>query len=72
MKIEAKWQELKDAGLITSRRTAGGTRRPKEDLLSEINFVSGQETWEPIKRPNKPGPRPKAVVAEAILGGTTA
>jgi hypothetical protein len=68
--IETKWQELKDSGFITSRRTAGGTRRPKEDLLSEINFVSGNETWEPIKRPNKPGPKPKAVVAQAVLGGT--
>jgi hypothetical protein len=38
--------------------------------LSEINFVSGNETWEPIKRPNKPGPKPKVVVAQAVLGGT--
>ena len=68
--IEAKWNELKKAKVITSKRTIDGTRRPKEDLLSEINFVSGNETWEPIKRPNKPGPKPKVVVAQAVLGGT--
>ena len=68
--IESKWQELKNAGVITSRRTVGGTRRPKEDLLSEIQFVSGNDTWEPIKKPNKPGPKPKPVVAEAVLPGT--
>ena len=56
--------------MIISKRTIDGTRRPKEDLLSEINYVLGYETWEPIKRPNKPGPRPKAVVAQAVLGGT--
>ena len=65
--IEAKWNELKKAKVITSKRTIDGTRRPKEDLLSEINFVSGNETWEPIKRPNKPGPKPKVVVAQAVL-----
>ena len=37
---------------------------------SEINFVSGSESWEPIKKPNRPGPKPKAVVAQAVLGGT--
>lgn len=68
--IESKWQELKNAGDITSSRTAGGTRRPKEDLLSEIQFIDGYESWEPIKRPNRPGPKPKTVVAQAVLGGT--
>ena len=69
--IEAKWNELKKAKIITSKRTVDGTRRPKEDLLSEINYVLGNETWEPIKRPNRPGPKPKTVVAQAVvLGGT--
>jgi len=68
--IEAKWNELKKAKLITSKRTVDGTRRPKEDLLSEIQFIDGYETWEPIKRPNRPGPKPKVVVAQAVSGGT--
>lgn len=65
--IEAKWNELKKAKVITSKRTADGTRRTKEDLLSEIQFY---ESWEPIKKPNRPGPKPKTVVAQAVLGGT--
>jgi hypothetical protein len=68
--IEAKWNELKKAKIITSKRTVDGTRRPKEDLLSEIQFIDGYETWEPIKRPNRPGPKPKVVVAQAVIGGT--
>jgi hypothetical protein len=68
--IEAKWNELKKAKIITSKRTVDGTRRPKEDLLSEIQFIDGYETWEPIKRPNRPGPKPKVVVAQAVVGGT--
>ena len=66
IQIEAKWKELKDTGVITSARTVDGTRRPKEDLLSEINFVSGNEAWKPITKPNKPGPKAKAVVATLI------
>ena len=66
IQIEAKWKELKDAGIIISARTADGTRRPKEDLLSEINFISGNEAWKPITKPNKPGPKAKAGVATLI------
>ena len=65
IQIEAKWKELQKAGVITSKRTGdSGTRRTKEDLLGEIQSF---ETWEPIKKPNKPGPQPKLKVAVATL-----
>ena len=65
-------ERIKESKKITSKRTIDGTRRPKEDLLSEIQFIDGYESWEPIKKPNKPGPKPKTVVAQAVLeGGTT-
>jgi len=64
--IEAKWQELKDSGLITSKRTFGGERRPIKQLLSEINSISGNESYKPITKPNKPGPKLKPVVAEEV------
>jgi len=64
--IEAKWQELKDSGLITSKRTSGGERKPTKQLLSEINSIGGYETYKPITKPNKPGPKLKPVVAEEV------
>lgn len=73
--IEEKWNELKDAGLIKTKRTKGGTRRPLQpdpdapknyNLLDEIRSISGYENWEYIKRPNKSGPKKKAAIAEAI------
>jgi hypothetical protein len=66
--IEDKWNELKDAKLIKTKRThggAGGTRKTKEELLSEIHGVSGNENWAFIPKPNKSGPQKKAVVAES-------
>lgn len=67
--IELKWQELKDAGLISTLRTRGGAsgdRKTKQELLNEIHSVSGNENWTYIPRPNKSGPKKKAVVAEAV------
>jgi len=64
--IEAKWQELKDGGFISSKRTTGGRRKTKEELLSEINGVNGYEQWAYISKPNKPGPKLKPTVAEEI------
>ena len=64
--IEAKWQELKDAKLIKAKRTFGGERRPINELLSDINSVSGNETYRPITKPNKPGPKLKPTIAEEI------
>ena len=64
--IELKWQELKDGGLISSKRTTGGRRKTKEELLSEINGISGYENWAFIPRPNKPGPKLKPTVAEEV------
>jgi len=73
--IEEKWNELKDAGLIKTKRTKGSVRRPLQpdpkvpknyNLLDEINSISGYEDFKPIPRPNKPGPKKKAAVAEAI------
>jgi hypothetical protein len=67
--IEEKWNELKTAKLIKSSRTLKDetkTRRTKEDLLAEINSVSGYEDFKPIPKPNRPGPKKKVAVAEAI------
>ena len=67
--IEEKWNELKTAKIIKSSRTLKDetkTRRTKEDLLAEINSISGYEDFKPIPRPNKPGPKKKAAIAEAI------
>ena len=73
--IEEKWNELKDAGLIKTKRTKGSTRRPLQpdpdvpknyNLLDEIRSISGYEDFKPIPKPNKPGPKKKAIVAEAI------
>jgi hypothetical protein len=64
--IEAKWQELKDGGFISSKRTTGGRRKTKEELLGEINGVNGYEKWAYIVKPNKPGPKLKPTIAEEI------
>ena len=73
--IEEKWNELKDAGLIKTKRTKGSTRRPLQpdpdvpknyNLLDEIRSISGYEDFKPIPKPNKPGPKKKAAIAEAI------
>jgi len=66
VQIEQKWQELKNSGLITSKRTSSGYRKSIEELLSEINSISGNETYKPIEKPNKPGPK-TVVNAEEIV-----
>ena len=70
--IEQKWQELKDAGIIISSTTLideeTGKRRRKreEERLQDIHETKGYETWTPIPTErNKPGPKPKQVVAVA-------
>jgi len=71
--VETKWYELEKAGLITADRTYfNGNRKGKEDLLKDINAVSGYEKYKPIEGANKPGPSKKVatVVAQAVLGGT--
>lgn len=80
--VIAKWNELKDQGLITSEITSepvksssGSIYRPKrvlEDLLSEIQYIEGYDNWKPTATSTKPGPKgnSKVVVAQAIIGGT--
>ena len=63
VQIEDKWKELSSLGLISSLRTEGGQNGPRRkvnDLLSEINGISGYESYEPIA--NKPGPKTVAIV----------
>ena len=47
-----------------------GGQKTAKDLLSEIQFIGGYEDWNPITKPNKPGPKKQPVVAQAVLGGT--
>ena len=73
--VEQKWQELKDAKIITLSTTiidgiTGKRRRKKEgERLQDINEVSEYATWTPNQPTvkNKPGPKTKPVVAVATL-----
>ena len=68
-----KWNELKRAKLITTSRTHPKNeegvkpRKTKDELLSEINSVSGYENWKYIPKPNKPCPSAIPVVAIEIV-----
>ena len=72
--IEQKWQELKDAKIITLSTTVideitGKRRRKREgERLQDIHETIGYETWTPTPtEKNKPGPKPKVVVATQII-----